>query len=131
MALSSDTTLTRRAGEDFSYAQKAATKIYRGAMVALDANGYAVPAKTATGLTAVGLAQAGSDNSAGADGAMTVLVSRGCFYIKASDITRAHIGDQAYFVDDARVSSSSSSNSRSEAGRIVDVGDGGAWIEFV
>ena len=46
---------------------KGGTTIYQGALVALDANGYAIPGKKATGLTAAGRAEETVENK-GADG---------------------------------------------------------------
>ena len=132
MALSSDTTLTRREGHSFSFPQKGSTQIYRGAMVALDANGYAIPGKAADKLVCVGVAVRGSDNSSGADGAVDVEVVQGIYLMKSSDIDNSHVGGWAWMVDDETVSEKNrvGSVSRSSAGYIKAVTKGGAWIKF-
>ena len=52
---------------------KGSTTIYQGALVALDADGYAIPGKKAENLTAVGRAEETVAN-AGADGELVVRV---------------------------------------------------------
>ena len=131
MPLSSVTHMQKRAGVDFAHPQKGGTTIYRGAIVVLNADGFAIPGKTATGLVSAGIAQATSDNSSGADSAKSASVSKGVFLVKSGDITRQHIGDPAYIVDDEFVSFSHDTNSRSVAGTIVDVDQNGVWVAFV
>ena len=57
---------------------KASTTIYQGAIVAIDASGYAIPGKKATGLKTAGRAEETVFND-GADGAVTIKVTRGVF----------------------------------------------------
>ncbi len=57
---------------------KGGTTIYQGALVALDASGYAIPGKKAESLTAVGRAEETVAN-AGADGELVIRVARGVF----------------------------------------------------
>jgi len=120
----------RRDGTVFAHPVKAGARIWQGALVMLE-GGYAVPAREAAGLVAAGVARAGADNAAGADGALTVEVERGCFaFENAGDITRAHIGQQAYAVDDQTVSASDNNGARSAAGTIMDVNEDGVWVRI-
>lgn len=50
----------------------ATTKIFYGTMIARNAAGYVVPASDTAGLKVIGIAQQFVDNTAGADGALTV-----------------------------------------------------------
>lgn len=134
MALTKDRDTKRRDGVQFSHPLAAATVIYAGALVALNAAGNAVPGATATTLTAVGVAQEHADNSTGAIGDVRVEVRRGVFQFAnsaaADEITRAEIGDSAYIVDDQTVAKTSGTSTRSVAGIIRDVDAGGVWIEI-
>jgi hypothetical protein len=119
---------------------EASTKIYLGSMVGVNANGNAVPATTA--LRVIGRAARGfrgiagqdADNSAGAAGAISIVVEAGCFSwdINASDIAQANVDQLCYAVDDHTVSSSSSSGARPVAGRIValDPSTGGVFVNM-
>lgn len=134
MPLSKDRDTKRRDGVQFSHPVASAAVIYAGALVALNAGGYAVPGSTATTLTAVGVAQERVDNSAGADGDLRVEVRRGVFKFAnsaaADQITRAEIGDSAYIVDDQTVAKTNGTSTRSVAGIIRDVDADGVWIEI-
>ena len=57
---------------------KGATTIYQGSIVAIDANGYAIPGKKATSLKAAGRAEETVENKGG-DGDAVIRVSRGTF----------------------------------------------------
>lgn len=113
----------------------AATKIiYQGALVCLNAAGYATPGAVATTLKADGLALSTVDNSAGGNGAKTVEVERGTFRFGNSTstdaITIADIGATAYIVDDQTVAKTNGSATRSAAGTIVDVDAVGVWVKI-
>lgn len=85
--------------------------IYLGAMVCLDASGYAVEASDATALSdVIGVAVASNpgdaaaglvDNSAGSAGDKTIDVESGkAFLFVATSITQAMVGDVMYVADD-------------------------------
>lgn len=134
MALTKDRDTKRRDGVQFSHPIAAATVIFAGALVALNAAGDAVPGSTSTTLKAVGVAQETVDNSSGAAGAVRVEVRRGLFRFgnsaAADAITRAEIGSNAYIVDDETVAKTSGTSTRSIAGVIRDVDSAGVWIEI-
>jgi hypothetical protein len=135
MALSQDRNTLRRDGWQFDYPVKAATKIYAGAIVAITvAVAFASKGTTATGLTAVGVAQEQADNSAGADGDIRVKVRRGVFQFANSAsgdaITLADVGANCYIVDDQTVAKTSATSTRSVAGKVEDVDAGGVWVRF-
>lgn len=134
MAITADRDTPERSGVDFSFPVAAATKIYAGALVCLNAAGNAVPGATSTTLIAVGRADEQVDNTGGAIGDKVVAVRKGVFRFNnsaASDaITKAEIGDSAYIVDDARVAKTNGTNTRSVAGKIVDVDADGVWVQI-
>ncbi len=79
---------------------KGGTTIYQGALVALDASGYAIPGKKAESLTAVGRAEETVTNT-GADGELVIRVARGVFVFdntatSANKITAAHVLKPCY-----------------------------------
>lgn len=133
-ALSEPRVTPRRDGRGFGRAVAAAKKIFEGSIVCLNATGFATPGATATTLVADGVALSTVDNSAGADGDKTVEVEKGVFRFGNSAstdaITRAEIGDDCYIVDDQTVAKTSGTNTRSIAGKIVDVDSVGVWVRF-
>lgn len=134
MALSSDRNTPRAEGDIRRRPVAADTVIYAGALVAQNAAGNAVPGSTATGLTALGRAEARVDNSGGSAGDKLVNIRRGIFRFKNSGgadlIAGDDIGKTAYIVDDETVALTDGSSARSAAGKIYDVDAQGVWIEF-
>jgi len=65
---------------------------------------------------------------------LKVKVRRGCFCFGnssgADEITLSEVGSKAYIVNDATVAKTSATNTRSEAGVIVNVDDLGVWINI-
>lgn len=134
MALSADRNTPLREGQREGHPVKAATKIYAGGLTCLDASGWAVPGSASTTLTCIGRAEEQVDNSAGANGDLTVTTRRGTFRFKNSSagdaITRAEIGDTCYVVDDETVAKTNGGSTRSAAGIIRDVDAQGVWVEI-
>lgn len=134
MALSKDRNTKRRDGVQFSDPVAAATRIFAGSLVCLNAAGNAVPGSTATTLKARGVAQEQVDNTAGAAGDLRIETRRGVFAFAnsaaADEITRADIGATAYIVDDQTVAKTDGTSTRSAAGTIRDVDSDGVWVEI-
>lgn len=132
-ALTKDRQTPERSGKEFSFPVKASTQIFAGSIVVLAA-GLAEPGKAATGLIAVGRAEAHADNRNGGNGDIDVPVRAGVFRFdnsaSADLITRADIGADAWIVDDQTVAKTNGSAARSKAGRIVDVDDLGVWVQL-
>ena len=104
---------------------KGGTTIYQGALVALDASGYAIPGKKAESLTAVGRAEETVTNT-GAD------VARGVFVFDntataANKITAAHVLKPCYMEDDHTVTALATG--ASVAGTVIRVDDEGVAVE--
>lgn len=126
-ALTNDRNTPRRDGDVFEVPVAAATLIYAGAMVARDADGNAVAAADTAGLVVIGRAEVRADNSAGADGAISVTVRRGVFAWSHSGLTRADLGKVLYATDDQTVATTSTN--KAPAGILVDVDSDGAWVK--
>jgi hypothetical protein len=124
---------------------KGGTTIYQGALVALDASGYAIPGKKAESLTAVGRAEETVTNT-GADGELVIRVARGVFVFdntatSANKITAAHVLKPCYMEDDHTVTALALFNQRenikttnfptgaSVAGTVIRVDDEGVAVE--
>lgn len=133
-ALTADRNTPRREGEKRVIPVAAATLIYAGALVAINAAGNAVPFSVATTLKSAGRAERRTDNSAGIAGEVSVEVSAGIFCFAnsaAADlITRADIGADCYGVDDQTVAKTSATNTRSIAGKVFDVDARGVWVKI-
>lgn len=133
-AAAADRNTVERQGTAFSDPVKAATKIYAGTIVCLDAVGNAQPGATAVGLIVRGRAREVADNSAGIAGAINVDSEPGIFRFgnsAAGDlITRAEIGDDCYIVDDSTVAKTSGGATRTIAGKIIDVDAVGVFVRL-
>ena len=114
-------------GRRFANPVAAATRIFSGAMVALNATGFAVPAiPTATRMRGVALHEA--DNSDGAAGAATVETDRGPFLVANNGtVNRTHIGGNVFVVDNNTVGAAGTL----VAGKCLDVTPEGVVVEIL
>ena len=131
-ALSADRNTPTRKTDLIELPAAAAKTFFAGALAALDAAGRATPGAVATTLKGLGRVEAFVDNAAGAAGAVNVKIRRGCFRWSNSAsgdlITAADIGADCYIVDDQTVAKTNGSNTRSVAGKIMDVDAVGVWV---
>jgi len=131
VALTADRNTPRREGDDLVYPMAANVTIFAGALVMLNAAGDATRGAAATGQIAVGCAQEAKTNGAVA-AAESIRVRPGVFRWANSSagdlITKAHIGDDCFIVDDDQVALTNGSATRSVAGKIVDVDALGVWV---
>jgi len=81
------------------------TKIVEGALVSVNAAGYAVNATDTASERVVGVASATADNTGGADGAIDVTVwTNGAHsFVSQFSATIANVGDKVYAVDNQTV----------------------------
>lgn len=120
-----------------TYSIKANVRIFKGAMVALDSAGRAMPAGLAAGgsIMVVGKASATYDNrtgsvlGGGAD-ACDVEVEYGVFAWEDDDgdMDDTNVGLPVYCVDDQSVSADSGSSTQIVAGLLTEVRNGQAWV---
>lgn len=134
MALAKDRNTPKRTGNFVTLPVAAASLIYQGAIVCINAAGFSVPGRTAADLKTVGVARSRADNSQGADGMIAVEADKGWFRFDnsagADAIATADIGGTAYVVDDHTVAKTSGGATRSAAGTIKDVDAVGVWVDF-
>lgn len=132
-ALAADRNTLSRDGSLYVYPVAASVTCYAGGIAVLDSAGNVKPAVTATGLTAVGRFASRITNGATA-AAVKAEVEPGIFRFENSAetdaITKAEIGDDCYLVDDQTVAKTSATNTRSVAGKVVDVDSLGVWVKL-
>lgn len=117
-------------GRRLSLPVKAGTTIYQGSIVALDADGYAIPGKTATGLTAAGRAE---ETVSASDTDGIISVSRGTFVFDntstaANKVKAANVLKPCYIEDDQTVSTLATGTSI--AGTVLRVDDNGVAVRI-
>ncbi|MGQ3674668.1 hypothetical protein ACT6QH_04095 [Xanthobacter sp. TB0139] len=132
-ALKSDRDTHSRVGVLYCIPAVASKKFYAGALLCVNANGLGTPGSTATGLRGIGRVtrQAVSTETAGE---VLVDYDRGIFAFNNSTgddaITRAHIGQTCFVVDDCTVAKTDGEATRSPAGIVDDVDAKGVWVRF-
>ena len=133
-ALTQDRNSRRRDGEQVAPPVAANTRIFGGAIVCVNAAGFAVPGATSTTLKAVGVAEQRADNLNGAAGAIRVRCRKGPHLFANSEaadaITLADVGADCFIVDDQTVAKTNGGNTRSVGGKIFDVDAEGVWVDF-
>ena len=103
-ALTTDRKTKYREGIELEYKVAGSAKIYAGALVCLNASGYAVPGTDTANFKFVGVAREQADNSLGANGDITVRVRRkGVFRFAASAMAITDIGAAVNVSDDQTV----------------------------
>lgn len=119
-----------RSGSVFNYPLAAATVIYQGTLVALDASGNAVAASDAAALRVVGRAEETVDNSDGDAGDLTINAKRGVFKYANSGTNAVDADDKGKvcFVEDDQTVAETSTH-KCKAGRVLDVEDDGVWVD--
>lgn len=127
-----DTTEIANGAKYLSLPVKGGATIYQGSIVALGADGYAIPAAAAEGLTAAGRAEETVTN-AGADGVVAIRVARGVFVFDNSATTAnmlaaAHVLKPCYLEDDQTVTALATGSS--VAGTVIRVDEDGVAVEI-
>jgi len=77
--------------------------IYKGALVCLNAQGYAVSARDEGGLRFVGIAYERGDNTGGLTGASVRVWKDGSFRVPMAGAAREDLGANVYVIDDNTV----------------------------
>lgn len=102
--LTTDRKSIRKDGTLFTLPVAEKTVIYAGALVSINAEGYAVPAGDRPGETFAGKADTRADNTRGANGDCTVDGHRsGVFEFDAFGMTQADLNQDSYVIDDNTV----------------------------
>lgn len=130
-ALTRDRNTPEREGALLVLPMAAATTIYAGSLVVINAAGYAAPGSTALNLKAAGRAEEYRANS-GAAGENGIKVRRGVFKFANADADPVvALLSTCYIVDDQTVAASSGTNSRSAAGKVLAIEADGVWVEIL
>lgn len=132
-ALTGDRAVREREGKKFVDPVAADAVIFGGALVVLDAAGFAEPASTAVGLLARGIAQEAVDNTGGSNGDAVVEVKKGVFPFLnegGDPVALADVESVVYIVDDQTIAKTDGSSSRSVAGKLVAFENDIPWVEI-
>ena len=132
LTMARDTAEIAQGAKYLSLPVKGKTTIYQGALVALDADGYAIPGKKAAGLTAAGRAEETVENTGG-DGELVIRVTRGVFVYAntstaANKVGAGHVLKPCYIQDDQTVTALATG--ASVAGLVIRVDDNGVAVEI-
>lgn len=127
-----DTAEVMNGGKQLVLPVKGKTTIYQGALVALDADGYAIPGKKAADLTAAGRAEETVENTGG-DGELVIRVTRGVFVYAntstaANKVGAGHVLKPCYIQDDQTVTALATG--ASVAGLVIRVDGSGVAVEI-
>ncbi|MEX3688864.1 hypothetical protein AB3X91_30655 [Paraburkholderia sp. BR14263] len=131
-AATADRNTEMREGRIVSVLVAGGTLIRAGVLVAVNANGLAVEGETEADLTYIGRSEAYVDNTAGADGAVSVPVRRGVAFrwANAADdaVTQASLGKPCFIEDNQTVAKTNGNGTRSQAGTVLGVDADGVWV---
>ena len=114
-----------------TYKVAAATTIFKGALCAVNATGFLVPATNAAGQIVVGLSEHSADNSAGADGDLSCNCMKGRVALngEGGDLpTQALIGHGVYAASDNEVEATPGAGVF--AGTLVEIDGADYWIDI-
>lgn len=130
--LTKDKQVQSRIPAIFAHPIAADTEIFKGSLTVINAAGAASSATKAPDLKAVGIARKGVSNKGGAEGEKLIEVRRDESPRMKNDavspVTREHIGEPCYIIDDETVTSDETGSSI--AGTVANVDDDGVWITF-
>ena len=106
---------------------------YTGSLICTDtATGYDVVGQASTTLIPLGVYMGPEVTNSGADGAVEVDVVPGIFRFAnsaaADAIAITERGEKCYIADDNTVAKTNGTNTRSEAGTVIDVDAAGVWV---
>ena len=123
----------RGTGRDLVLDMTASTTIYAGALVCINAAGFAVSAEATANFVVVGIAL--QTRKTGAGGSDTIVVRAGVIAklghtkVAANKVARADVGNAAYVVDDESVGDDGGGVDII-AGMVVGFDDDGVWVDL-
>ena len=131
-AATADRNTEMREGRIVSVPIAAGQLIHAGVLVAVNADGLALEGKTEADLTYIGRSEQYVDNTAGADGALSVQVRRGMVFkwANAADdaVTQASLGKPCFIEDNQTVARTNGNGTRAQAGTVLGVDADGVWV---
>lgn len=135
MSLANDRNTPERDGRAVAFKVAASTKIFAGSLVAVNEDGFAVPASNTDGLKGIGRAEEYVDNTAGSNGDTEIMVKKGVFKFDNDTtlpVTAADINSNCYIKDDGtvRTKDTGASAPNPVAGIVFSIEDDGIWVKF-
>ena len=121
-------------GREFAYQAADSTQFYKGGILVLDsADGKLKKGSTATGLVAMGVSL--ERYLTGASNTRKIRVRNGIHgpfanSAAADAIATDDVGKDCFIVDDQTVALTNGTNTRSRAGKVVEVDSEGVWVAF-
>ena len=111
---------------------KANVIVRAGFIAVAGSTGFAEEGKTATGLTYLGVFDETIDNTGGTDGDCLVMVRTHQAFLldnaSSDSVTQASVGKKCFITDAQTVSATSATNTKSEAGVVLEVTNEGVWV---
>ncbi|MGB0972795.1 MAG: hypothetical protein ACPGVG_17825 [Mycobacterium sp.] len=103
------------------YPVSASTTIWDGAIVAIDTDGYAVPAADTASFEVVGIARKKADNSSGSDGDIDVYVDNLVLEegLDATGLAQTQVGRVVSVSDDQTVTDAAAATNDVKVGRLM------------
>ncbi|SEO98325.1 hypothetical protein [Propionispora vibrioides] len=130
-ALTRDRNTPEREGKILVLPMAAATTIYAGSLVVINADGFAAPGSTAANVKAAGRAEEYRVNSGNA-GEETIKVRRGVFKFANTEVDPVTaLLSTCYIVDDQTVAGTNDAGQRSAAGKVLAIEPDGVWVEVL
>jgi predicted RecA/RadA family phage recombinase len=105
--------------------------IYKGAIVKINAAGYAAPMAAEASAYLAGIAYEKADNSSGSAGDINCrVITEGSFLLEGSGFSQASVGDNVYASDDQTISDTQGTN-EIKVGKIVEyVSATQVWVKI-
>lgn len=121
MALAANKEVIEQGGDLVSFPM-AAAKIYKGALLKINAAGFLAPAAPEAGSQFAGIAYESVDNSAGAAGDLECRAMQNNLHVcKGSGFAAADVGSQVFATDDDVVTLTEGTTSKQKVGKIIRV----------
>ena len=129
MALSANRNLVEQDGKIHAF-KVAAAKIYKNALVKINAAGFLAPCSIEAGSTFAGIAYEAMDNSAGAAGDKVCRVEMGgVWLLTSSGLAQTNVGDKVFDADDDTFTLTEGTDKKQIVGNIVEyVSATQAWV---
>jgi hypothetical protein len=120
----------RTTWRSFGGAVKGGVVVYFGALLAVDVNGWIVPASDTGGLKVVGVALESVDNTTGANGAKTVQILTGVFKFNnaGNAVTQTSMHKDVFVADDNSVTTAAVAAADVKAGTLDAIDTDGVWV---
>lgn len=132
LAKDRDTEMRGAPARTHEYPVNGGSKIYAGALVCIDTDGYARPAADTASFVCVGRAAKLADNTSGADGDIMVTVDQGVFKYTTtggSALVQGDVSRLAYVLTDNEIVKAAGTSNNVIAGQVVDFDSDGVWID--